>query len=639
MKAAFLAALLASVLGTPASGESLPPSEPEDVVELLVVGSRLPTEEHKVGRALTVMDQEQIRNLGHKYVADLFRFIPGVAVNRVGGYSGVTQLRLRGAEGNHVLVLIDGVDATAAGTGEFDFSALLAADIERIEVLRGPQSGLYGSNAMAGVISIHTRRADSAIALDVDLETGGDSTRHGAVSMAGGNDYFQGRLTWSQRHSDFDLSSNDALIGSEADQDDNQTLSGQLRARFSDTLTIDVFGRHNTKDTETDGFDFSGGPLQGLAIDDSSFTDTEDTTLAVVGTLSLAEDRSITRLAIETTDSEIDGGVFGSESNRDNVRFDTTWHWPHTDRTQHRTTVFAQAEDESFRNRYPLDPSQRPTQDRQILGYGIEHRIAVDETLFVNGAVRHDDNDGFDDATTFSVDLAYLINGGNTRLHASYGSGIVNPTFFEQFGFVPGIFTGNPDLKPERSTGWDVGIEQAFGDGRTVVDLTYFDADLQDEIQSVFPSVLNLAGDSERKGVELGLSYRAAPATLLTAHYAYTDASEPGGEEIRRPEHTASLTASHRLLNARLTLSGSVVYNGEQLDSDFRNFFTNGFMTERTELDAYTLVHLSAAYRIRENLEVYFRLENVFDEDYEEVLSYATPGRSVFAGIRFSLGN
>ncbi len=632
--------LLAASLCTPVNPVFAEKSEQGqlETEEMVVVASRIPTQQYKVGRALSILDETLIDDLGYNSGADLLRFVPGVALTRNGGFGGLTQLRLRGAEANHVLVLIDGIDVSAAGSGEFDFSSLLAADIERIEVLRGPQSGLYGSNALAGVISIHTKAPQEGFSADITLEAGSHDSQLGSLSLSGGNAAVQGRLTYTDRQSEFDLSENDAVIGAEDDEDRNQTLSGQLRAVINEDLDVQLFGRFTDKETDTDGFDFSGGPQQGLPVDNAGFSNTEDQTLGLAANLRLADGRSITRLSYEQTETELDGGTFGSEAERDQIRLDTSLQWTESGGSIHRTTLFVQWEEESFTNPYPFDPSQAPTQERDLLGYGLEHRIELNEIIFINGTLRQEDNDEFEDETTYSLDAAYLLNDGATRLHASYGSGITNPTFFEQFGFVPGTFVGNPDLNPEKSTGWDVGIEQRFADGALVVDLTYFDADLEDEIQSLFPSVVNLAGDSERSGVELAATYQPDPQTYLTFEYTYTDADEPGGQEVQRPEHKASLSAARSFLDNKLRLTGSVVYNGEKLDNDFRNFFINGFVAERTELDSYVLVNVGAAYEVAEGIEVYVRAENVFDEDYEEVLGYATPGSSVYGGVRFRLG-
>lgn len=610
-----------------------------ELEEMVVVGSRLPTEEYKVGRAVTILDDGQIADLGYSSGADLFRFVPGVAVSRTGGFGGLTQLRLRGAEANHVVVLVDGIDVSAAGSGEFDFSSLLSADIERIEVLRGPQSGLYGSNALAGVISIQTRVPQEGFGVTANFEAGSHDTRMGSVSISGGSDSVQGRVSYTDRRSEFDLSTNNAVIGSEDDQDENRTISGQVRAVISEALDIQLSGRLTDKETETDGFDFSGGALQGLPIDNNSFSDTEDLTLGLVARLRLADGRSISRLAIERTETELDGGTFGSDAEREQIRFDTTWQWNEDGSAVHQTTFFVQHEDESFRNPFPSDPTQIPTQERELLGYGLEHRVELNETVYINAALRQDDNDEFEDETTYSLDVAYLLNEGATRLRASYGRGATNPTFFEQFGFVPGTFVGNPDLNPERSTAWDIGVEQQFADGALVVDVTYFDADLEDEIQSAFPSVANAAGESERSGLELSANYQVDANTYVAFEYTYTDADEPGGEEVRRPQHKASINAARQLLGEKLRLTAGLIYNGEQLNNDFRNFFTNGFVAERTELDSYVLVNIGATYQVNDNVDIYLRVENAFDEDYEEVIGYATPGSSVYGGVRVRLGD
>lgn len=624
------------LLSTALSAQETPAT---DVEELVVVASRLPMETYKIGRAVTVLDEVQIENLGYEYAADLFRFVPGIAVSRTGGYGGSTQLRVRGAESNHVVVLMDGIDITAAGSGEFDFSSLLTADIERIEVLRGPMSGLYGSNALAGVISIHSKRPTQGFTLNTDIEVGENATRHGSLSVSGGTDRITGRLSYTVRKSEFDLSRDDSVMGSEDDEDKNHTLTGQLHLQLSDAFSVDLFGRRTEKDTDTDGFDFSGGPAQGLAVDDNTAAENEDQTVGLVATLRLANDQSISKITVNRADSETDGGNFGSESRRDQYSFDTSWLWATNGTTNHRTTLFVQREEESFKNLFPFDPSQVPTQKRDLIGYGLEHRIEINDSIFLAASLRQDDNDDFKDTTTYSIDASLRFNAANTRLHTSYGAAVTNPTFFEQFGFVPGTFVGNPNLEPEESKGWDVGIEQFLLNKTLVVDLTYFDADLKDEIRSSFPSVVNIDGASDRRGVELSINYQPTDNTSVVANYTYTDADEPGGEEVRRPENTASLNLTHQFMDKRASVSGSVIFNGEMLDTDFRNFFNNGFVAERTQLDSYTLFNLKASYAVTDALDIYLRVENLFDEDYVEVISYAAPGRTAYVGMQYQFGN
>ncbi len=604
--------------------------------ELLVVGSRLPTESFTVGRAVSVLDKSDIQNLGYEYAADLLRFVPGVAVSRSGGYGGLTQVRIRGAESNHSVILIDGIDVSAAGSGEFDMSSLLSADIERIEVLRGPQGGIYGSNALGGVINIITRRPVEGLAIHSELEAGGHHNRHAGVTVAAGNSRVQGRLSYVQRESEFDLSADDSVMGGEDDRVENQTVSGQLFVNLTEQLTLQAFVRYTEKQTDTDGFDFSGGPQQGLPVDDNSTSDTDDLTLGLNTTLNLFDDRSTTRLAVAFTDTQLSGESFGSESDREQVNLDSSWAWPDVGNFSQTTTLFVQYEKESFKNLFPVDPTQVPTQKRDMLGYGLEHRLAFSEKLFINGSLRFENNDGFADTTTYALDASYLLNDSGSRLHASYGAAVTNPTFLEQFGFVPGTFVGNPDLEPEESAGWDVGVSQTLFDAALLLDVTYFDVVLDNEIASSFPSVINLNEESDRQGVEFSADWQISPDTVLNANYTYTDAQEPAGIEVRRPEHMGSIRIAHSFLAGRANLAAGAVYNGDSYDSDFRNFFTNGFVTERTEIDSYTTVNVNAAYAFTDALEVYVRVENLFDENNTDQIGYALPGRTAFAGLRYS---
>jgi vitamin B12 transporter len=299
--------------------------------------------------------------------------------------------------------------------------------------------------------------------------------------------------------------------------------------------------------------------------------------------------------------------------------------------------LFTQYEEERFKNLFPLDPSQVPTLERDFLAFGVEHRVEFGPSFFVNGTLRHDDNDAFASATTYSVDAVYSLGGGNTRIHGSVGRAVTNPTFFEQFGFVPGTFIGNPRLQPEEAFGWDLGVEHQVA-GALLLDLTYFNVELEDEIQNLFPSVINTNGNSERRGVEVSASYSPQRHLSISADYTYTDADEPAGEEVRRPQHAASLSVAYEIMGGRGRLAANAVFNGEMLDDDFRRFFSNGFAPERTELDSYLLFNVNARYRVNQRLEVFVRVENLFDESYEEVISYAAPGRAIFGGARYRFG-
>jgi vitamin B12 transporter len=602
---------------------------------IVVTGSAVPVEQQKIGNTLTVIDGSAIETKRTAYLQDILREVPGVAVNQGGSFGALTQVRIRGAEGNHVLVLIDGIEVAAAGSGEFDFSSLLASNIERVEVLRGPQSGLYGSNALAGVINVITKGGDGP-AFDAEAEYGTFDSKFGRAGVTLGDraTYISANAMYRQT----DGFSN-AEIGTEDDGDENLTLYLRGGARLADMARLDGSLRFVDKETQTDGFDFSGGPLQGLAVDDDSYSNTQDWSGGLALTLEPVE-RWENVFSVAYSNGESVGGsrgadTFGSEGDRLNLAARSTYSFGDTE-FMHHVTGFIEHEKEGYRNTFPFDPSQDLRLERGMLGYGAEYRLDIAQTVFLRAAIRHDDNDAFDDATTFSLAGSWVIPPSGTRVHASYGTGVTNPTFLEQFGFVPGQFVGNPNLAPEKAKGFDVGVEQRLFDDKLLLDATYFNSTLQDEIVSVFPSVENDIGESDREGVELSARVNLGWLSF-GGSYTYLNADDPDGtEEVRRPTNQGSFDVTgHVGPQDRASFSAGLIYNGRMLDNDFRDYFNNGFVAEKTPLDAYTVVRLAAGYKVTDTLELFGRLENVFDDEYEELISNATPGRAVYAGVRF----
>lgn len=598
--------------------------------EMLIVASRLPSSAGQVGDAVSVLNRMDIARLGYTQLAELLRHLPGLSVTRTGGFGGLAQVRVRGAEANHVVVLVDGVDISTANSGEVDFSGLLAGDIDRIEVVRGPQSGLYGSNAIGGVIAMTTREGSRGLGGDVALEAGHYGRRSAALSLKGGSNTITGSASASFFQSDFDLSSDDSA-GAEKDAEESLTLNGKLQWQVSDHIEVGVTARRTERETQTDGFDFSGGSAQGLAVDDGSLSDSTVDAFGARVTIDSPSDQWVTKLAWHLTETKLDGQVYGSTDERTRLSISSRYRiseWQ-------AVTMFADWEEELFRNLYPFDASQAPDQRRELFGYGAEYQGRLGEGLFVGLTLRQDEGDDFQDETTYSLDLAHDLSDA-LRLRGTYGRAVTNPTFFEQFGFVPSNFTGNPYLKPESSTGWDLGITATGFDEQLQLELTYFDAVLEHEIQSAFPSVVNGRGDSDRSGVELALVLEAEVAYLQMS-YTYTSSSDgEGSDQVRQPEHMASVNAGSAWFEGRLKGSFSAYYTDGHYDSDFRNYYVNGFVASLTELEPRTIVNAEIQYRLSENLSVYVRGENLFDENYEEVISYDTPGATLLVGLKAS---
>ena len=256
-------------------------------------------------------------------------------------------------------------------------------------------------------------------------------------------------------------------------------------------------------------------------------------------------------------------------------------------------------------------------------------------------ALRHDGFSAFADAASFRGSVI-LRPASGWQIHTAYGEGIAQPTFYDLFGFFPGSFRGNPDLRPERSRGIEAGLRWAGNN--VALGITGFANRLRDEIVPTYDpatflsGTANAAGRSRRRGVELEASYRPSPVLLITANYTHVDADEAqvvGGaavREIRRPRHSANLVASGA--SGRFSWSTSAAYVGARTDTDF-----DPFPSRLVRLDDYLLGSLRLGWKLTPQLEAYARAENAFDDRYRDVVGYRTPGRTVYAGIRLRLGD
>jgi vitamin B12 transporter len=592
----------------------------------------------RLGSSVTVVTREEIEAKQVKHVAEVLRSVPGLAVGRTSTAGSLTQIRVRGAEANHVLVLIDGVEINSTTDGEFDFSDLLIDDIERIEVVRGPQSGIWGANALAGLINIVTRRGDGPARVHASAEAGSFNTRSFALGVSGGGEHAWGSVSGSGLETDgFNISDN----GTEDDGARIVNFQARGGVKLHPWLTVEGFVRDMDKQAEFDDFttppDAAPGDL--LVSVDRSGLETLSNILVAGTTLTVDPFEGLWRTRLfanyNQTDRESLDPIFGNSSNlgqRERYGAVSTLTLDAPDQSmRHTITGLVEQEDESFE--ISSDPIERRREKTSVAG---EVRGEYFDQLFLSGALRHDDSDVFGPFDTYRVAAAWLFQQTETRFHGSYGTGVVFPSMFEQFGVIPGFFTPNPDLQPEESEGWDIGVEQTLLDGRVVVDVTYFEQNLTNEIFSPFfgPPV-NLPGESERKGVEVSASLRPTDTLDVIVTYTNLDAIDSTGlAEVRRPEHAASLSANWRFDEGRGLLSTGVIYNGEMHDIGFDAFT---FAQRDVLLDAYTVVNLGARYAVTDQVDVYGRLENALDEDYEEAFGFNTPGFAAYGGIKIRL--
>lgn len=649
-----MAAGLGAAVLTPAGfAQQVPERDRTTPDTVVVTGTAVPTEYEKVGNSLTVISGQQIEDSGYTYTADALRQVPGLAVSRVGPYGGLTQVRTRGAEANHTIVLFNGVDVSDAGQGETDLSTLMSVGIDRVEVLRGPQSGLYGSNALAGVINILTRKDIDGRYVDASAEYGSQNT----TTLAGSSGWGNGK-TWIDggigylKTDGYDISRLGAVNGPpgvDGDKEgyENGTAYVSGGVAFSPIFKLEGFARYVASHAELDGQDFSGGVNQGLAFDDASETFSHSYNVAGTGTLSLLDGKWVTVGYVNYTRNHAEGkdgipfDAYGDKAYRAKYGVQTSYKFG-ADNLVSTISAFAEDKKEWYENTHPFDNSG--AQDRNLVGVGVQYQGEFARQFYLSATARHDDNDKFDDADTYSISGSWVIPDSGTRPHASVGTAVTNPSFVEQFGFVPTSFLGNRQLKPERSTGWDIGVEQTLLSKSLVLDATYFQADLDDEITGctvsnpapppappTIGSSCNSAAKSHRKGIELSGKWYPTDDIDIIASYTNLNATQGVAKvaEVRRPDNQAALDANWRLLDTKLQLTAGVTYSGEFTDTSFVTFLPQ-------TVDAYTVVRLAASYRIATNVEFFARVENLFDEDYEEVIGYPAPGRTGYVGIRFT---
>lgn len=597
-------------------------------------GEGIPADQ--LGASVTLLDSRDLRNRQTRVVSDILRDVPGVAVNRSGGVGGQTAVRLRGAEGNQVLVLIDGMEAADPFQGEFDFGTLIADPEARIEVLRGQQSSLYGSDAIGGVIHYITLSGAEAPGFSLRAEGGSFSTYNASARAAGVSGDLDYAVTATYFHSGGHPT---ARFGTRDIGSDYVTVSGKANWQASDNLAVSAVARYNRNESDTNNQSFDGSsPLLGLVVDSpGNDYDSEAIYGLLAARFSSSDDAFTAALTAQIADTKRtsrSSGIqsSGSEGQRLKGSLETSYRID-TGAMRHRLTAAVDLEREKFQNTFGAFGAFRGQLQTDNVGVVGQYELLMDESLSLGASVRRDFNDRFEDATTYRVQASYALPTG-TRIRGAYGTGIKNPTYYELFGSTD-RYIGNPGLKPEKSKGWEVGLEQSFAGERAVIGATYFDSELQNEIFTIFgfPSTSdNRDTMSRQKGVEVFVRADPIPQVSLDAAYTYLDAEENGAIEIRRPRHIGSFNATVYSPDERFAGTLSLRYNGRQLDNAFIVPPFGG--AQLVELKEYVLVNMNAEYAITPRITIYGRIENAIDEDYEDVFSYATAGRAAYGGVR-----
>lgn len=606
--------------------------------QIIVTASRIALPAAEAPASVTTFDARRIEGLGFTQASDLIRLVPGASVSTSGGPGSLTQVRLRGAEANHSLVFIDGIAFNDLAAGNQPrFETFSADGLGRLEVVRGPQSALWGSEALGGVIAMESPDPLGRPRLGASAELGShDFLRTaGAFTTGGRSAGLSGTLSFARGEGI------DILGGGSGDLDgfENFTASVRGTAQLGE-LRLGGAGRYVDHRTAYDGSD----PVTFRRADTADESDAETRGGRIWAGYGDEDAPWQARIEAQHLASE---NVNRLESTPTNASYGRRTRFGgqlvrrlELGGSRHTLVAAAEHEGEEFGTRdLRFGGASDQDLERSRTAFVGEWRANWGR-LTTDVAIRHDDFSAFEDATTLRM-RADLRLGGGFSLFAGYGEGIAQPTFVDLFGFGPGSgFIGNEELRPERSEGYEAGVRWAVP--RVTLEAVFFSNDLTEEIVedfSIFPNytVVNAPDVSRRRGIELSAEWRPRDWLHLWANCTYTDTREPQGagadalREVRRPEHAANLAMDLR--RGALTLGAAVSYVGERTDRDF-----DLFPAPRVELGAYVLASARIAYRITPALEAYARVENGLDEHYQDVVGYATPGRTVHAGIRLSLG-
>ena len=614
----------------------------KEIDTIIVTASRSPIAKVNLGSSTTVISREQIELRQARYVTDLLRAVPGFTVSHVGTTGSQTQVRVRGAEANHVLVVIDGVRANDPASGDdFRWELLSTNDIERIEIVRGPQSSLWGSDALAAVVQIITQSGRDSPGINAYAEVGSFNTVNGGLNGGTGGDTWS--LAFGLERLDTD-GTNISRSGSEDDESDMTTasVSGQLRP--SENLTLKLGLRAVDAYSQFDPVDFF---VTGLPQDGDVATDSERYYLNAGATLSTLDGRLLHHVYaryLNTDNMNLADGIQNSSTASDRKTFT---YQSDIQMGENLLSMAIEHERTRFEQRGEIGFGD-PNQDQQM---SVNSLIAdyqgrsIDRLTWLLSA-RYDDNSDFDGAVSGRLSLAYHFS-DTTIVRANLGTGRKAPTFIERFGFFPGQFVGNPNLKPEKSKSIDLGIDQLLFDNAFELQLAVYYQNLEDEINGfVFDpdtflfTAENIDGDSIRKGVEAAATFNVTENLSFGGSYTYTDSTQNDGSgsdvrELRRPRHSGSLNTSFRFLDERAKLMVVADYGGTSTDIFFPPF---PLPPEIVSLDSFWLLDLTASYDINRNTNIFVRALNLLDEKYEQVYGYRTPGRSAYVGIRVSFG-
>ncbi|MBM4032392.1 MAG: TonB-dependent receptor [Planctomycetes bacterium] len=639
---AVLAACGTGLPAAPAAEEPKAAEEQPKEERVVITATRLETLYEQVGSSITVIARQELERRKQTTVLEVLRGVPGLDVAQAGPAGGQASVFIRGTKSEHTLVLVDGIELNdpISPARSFDWAHLTTDNVERIEVLRGPQSTLYGSDAIGGVINIITRKGKGKPSVTLTTEGGSRRTFRESLSALGATPVFNYAVSASHLRTD-GVSQAARWDGNrEADGYRNCTFATKLGFTPAENFEVDVITRCVDGRVDLDNF---GGVLG----DDPNYTShVRQHFFRTQGRLKLFRGRWEQKFGVSYSDHERT-----TRNNTDPAHpFDLERSlyrgrvlkadWQHN-LYLHETntlTLGLETEEERGKSHYYSESMWGPWETRlpwrsaRMNSVYVQDQISLWNRWFTTIGARLDDHEQFGSKATYRVATIYHIRETGTRLKASHGTGFKAPTLYQLYA----ARYGNAALQPEESKGCDIGVEQDLFGGRLTLGATCFRNKVKNLIEYDYVTWQYYNTGLDARGIELTATARPLDNLTITASCTHqrSEDTETGQRFVRRPRHKASLNVNYRPI-PKLNLNLGVLCVGPREDVFFDN--VNWWNPpRRVTLHRYVLVNAAASYDVTKNIQVFGRVENLLDRRYEEVQGYGTPGIGFFAGVRGS---
>jgi vitamin B12 transporter len=590
-----------------------------EIEEILVSASLIPIAASRSANAITVIDSEQIKLRAAQSVSDLLRDVPGFAVSQSGSLGALSEIRVRGGESNHMVVLVDGIEVMdPSGSDQVNWGTFATTEIERIEIVRGPQSALSGSDAISGVINIITTSANKPYSANIFSEFGSFSSSKNGFNVGHKSD----KLNIKFGASHYETAGNNIRPNTGSLDDDGYRNTGlNLKAAYkvNDEFTASLTSRQSYGMAE---YDNNGSEFMHADFE-RDFTKVQGDFNSADGlwahTLKLAQSNFENN---QFNDEVADGGT---ESNKENYQYTGT---RFIENRNQQISMALEKETQNFKQHVTSGVDNKLL-ERNVDSVALEYRLDPSDAITLAASARHEDNDSFENATTGRLEAVYR-QFDSLKWRAAWGTAVKNPTYTELYGNYAS-FEANEFLIPEKSNSWELGVDAGLLDNRMQLSATYFNSKLNNEIGTDWSScdenwsncsLFNNSLKSYRKGLELSSSFAVSDVMQASAAYTYTDSQDSNGQEARRAKDIASINVAWQA-KSDVNVNLNIQYNGTQFDYP--------------PTKAYTLVDLNTNIKATDNLDMYLNLTNLFDEDYQDVAGYETLGFGLSAGFRYKL--